>query len=248
MTRGRWSTEIPLDWSDQQSFAMNNQKESQFMNASSGKSHPIIVVAAIAVTVFSAVGIAAMTGFIPNTFSKTSPTQTAQEATAPTPATTASAVEQKAETPAPKPQEIQAAPKRPRVAPSKKSEHLAANEPVPAPTVPKICRECGVIESINTVEQAGQGSGLGAVAGGVVGGVLGHQVGQGRGKDLATIAGAVGGAFAGHQIEKSVKKSIEYDVLVRLEDNTAQSVHYQSDPGFRAGDRVKVFDGQIQHL
>jgi outer membrane lipoprotein SlyB len=218
------------------------------MNASSGKSHPIIVLAAIAVTVFSAVGVAAMTGLIPNTFSKTSPTQTAQEAIAPTPATTPPQVEQKADIPAPKLQETQAAPKRPHVAPSKKPEHMAANEPAPAPIAAKICRECGVIESIYTVEQAGQGSGLGAVAGGVVGGVLGHQVGQGRGKDLATIAGAVGGAFAGHQIEKSVKKSIEYDVLVRLEDNTAQSVHYQSDPGFRTGDHVKVVDGQIQRL
>jgi outer membrane lipoprotein SlyB len=114
------------------------------------------------------------------------------------------------------------------------------------PAAPKICRECGVIEAVNAIEQPGQGSGLGAVAGGVLGGVLGHQVGNGRGKDLATIAGAVGGAVAGNQIEKSVKKKVEYDVLVRLEDNTAQTVHFQSDPGFRTGDRVKVVDGQIQ--
>jgi outer membrane lipoprotein SlyB len=218
------------------------------MNASSSKSHPIVVLAAIAVTVFSAVGIAAMTGLIPNTFSKTSTTQTVPETTASTPGTALPVAERKAETPAAKPQETQAVPKRAHVAPAKKPEHMAANEPAPAPIAPKICRECGVIESINTVEHAGQGSGLGAVAGGVVGGVLGHQVGQGRGKDLATIAGAVGGAFAGHQIEKSVKKSVEYDVLVRLEDSTAQTVHYQSDPGFLAGDRVKVVDGQIQRL
>jgi outer membrane lipoprotein SlyB len=218
------------------------------MNASSAKSHPIIVVAAIAVTVFSIVGVAAMTGLIPSTFSKSQPTQMAQEAVAPMPSATPPAVEQRAETPAAKSQETQAAPKKPHVAPPKKPQHMAANEPARSLAVPKICRECGVIESINTIEQPGQGSGVGAVAGGVLGGVLGHQVGQGRGKDLATIAGAVGGAFAGNQVEKSVKKKVEYDVLVRLEDNTAQTIHFPSDPGFRAGDRVKVVDGQIQRL
>lgn len=218
------------------------------MNTNSARAHPIIIVAAIAVTVFSVVGIAAMSGLIPSTFSKTQPTQMAHEAAAPMPAMTLPAVEQQAETLSPKPQETQAVPKKPHVAPLKKPEHVATNEPAPAIAAPKICRECGVIESVNTVELPGQGSGLGVVAGGVLGGVLGHQVGQGRGKDLATIAGAVGGAFAGNQVEKSVKKKVEYDVLVRLEDNTAQTIHYPSDPGFRAGERVKVVDGQVQHL
>jgi outer membrane lipoprotein SlyB len=218
------------------------------MNASSAKSHPIVAVAAIAVTVFSAVGVAAMTGLIPSTLSKNPPMQIAQEAAAPMAAVTPPAVEQQTETSTPKPQEARAASKKPHVAPSMKPQTMAANEPGPARAVPKICRECGVIESINTVEQPGEGSGVGAVAGGVLGGVLGHQVGNGRGKDLATIAGAVGGAVAGHQIEKSVKKKVEYDVLVRLEDNTAQTMHYPSDPGFRAGERVKVVDGQIQRL
>ena len=216
------------------------------MNASSGKSHPIMVIAAIAVIVFSAVVVGAITGLIPNTFSKNQPMPVAQEPAAPVSGVTAPAVDQQATTLAPRPQEPQAVAKKPRVTHQKKPEHVAANEPAPMPATPKICRECGVIEAVNTIEQPGQGSGLGAVAGGVVGGVLGHQVGQGRGKDLATIAGAVGGAVAGNQIEKSVKKKVEYDVLVRLEDNTAQTVHFQSDPGFRTGDRVKVVDGQIQ--
>jgi outer membrane lipoprotein SlyB len=73
--------------------------------------------------------------------------------------------------------------------------------------------------------------------------------GQHGGKDLTAITGAVGCAVAGNQIEKSVKKKVEYDVLVRLEDNTAQTIHYQSDPGFRGGERVKVVvAGQIQRL
>jgi outer membrane lipoprotein SlyB len=95
------------------------------------------------------------------------------------------------------------------------------------------------------VQLPGQGSGLGAIAGGILGGVLGHQVGSGRGNDVATAAGAIGGAVAGHQIEKSTKKKVQYDVVVRLEDNTAQTVHFQSDPGFRIGERVKLVDGQI---
>jgi outer membrane lipoprotein SlyB len=103
-----------------------------------------------------------------------------------------------------------------------------------------------MIESITPIVKEGKGTGLGAVAGGVLGGVLGHQVGNGRGNDLATVAGVVGGALAGNQVEKSQRKTSEYDVVVRLEDNTAQTVHFASDPGLRVGESVRVVGGQIQ--
>jgi len=234
------------------------------MNASVGKSHPIVVIAAIAVILFSVVGIGAVTGLIPSTFSKTAATPAAEplpsvippapepapvavEEPKPAPVITNNEVREPA--PAPKPAHVA---KKPRPAP--KPQEVAGSDapytpgPVAAvapPPAPKICLECGVIEAIKPIEKEGKGSGLGAVAGGVLGGVLGHQVGQGRGKDLATVAGAIGGALGGNQIEKSQKKTVEYDVVVRLEDNTAQTVHFQAEPGFRVGEQVKLSGGQI---
>jgi outer membrane lipoprotein SlyB len=141
--------------------------------------------------------------------------------------------------PAPKPKPVAKRPVPKYVEP----EQMAVNEPRPAP---RFCHDCGVIESVNTVKVPGQGKGvLGAIAGGVIGGVLGHQVGSGRGNDVATAAGAIGGAVAGNQIDKSINKKTEYDVVVRLKDSTAQTVHFQSDPGFQIGEPVKLVDGQI---
>ena len=118
--------------------------------------------------------------------------------------------------------------------------------PLPAgPANPPVCPECGTVESIRTIEQAAEGSGVGLIAGGVLGGLLGHQVGQGRGNTAATIIGAAGGAYAGHQIEKNVKKSTRYDVNVRMADGTIRTVSYDAEPGFRSGDRVRIVDGKL---
>jgi len=101
------------------------------------------------------------------------------------------------------------------------------------------------VKAVNLVEQAGEGTGLGAVAGGVVGGVLGNQVGRGNGRTVATVAGAAGGAYAGHQIEKHVKTTKSWNVVVRMENGGSRTFHYESEPGFHAGDPVKVVDGQL---
>jgi len=70
----------------------------------------------------------------------------------------------------------------------------SASLPLAAPARAAACNDCGVITSMQYVEEKGQASGVGAVAGGVIGGVLGHQIGSGRGKTVATIAGAGAGA------------------------------------------------------
>ena len=108
------------------------------------------------------------------------------------------------------------------------------------------CQSCGTITAINTVEQEGEGSGLGAIAGGVAGAVLGHQVGGGTGKDIATIAGAAGGAFAGHQIEKKMKKTVRYDITVKMENGEHRTVSEKEAPALAVGDKVKIVDGMLQ--
>ncbi len=96
----------------------------------------------------------------------------------------------------------------------------AAQQPLPQQTVQQqspppanlpVCPECGTVESVRSVEQAAEGSGLGMIAGGL----LGPQAGQGRGNTAATIVGAAGGAYGGHQVEKNVKKGTRYDVKLR---------------------------------
>ncbi len=108
-----------------------------------------------------------------------------------------------------------------------------------------LCTNCGTIDSIRVVEQAGQGSGVGMIAGGVLGGLLGHQIGHGSGNTAATIVGAAGGAYAGNHVEKNVKKVARYDVSVRMDDGTLRTVSYEAEPGFRSGDKVRFIDGRL---
>ena len=198
--------------------------------------HPLLIVAAVAITLFSLVGIGAVLGWIPTSVGNPSGASTAPVAQAP-----AQPAAQPEQRPAP----------RPKSKPVVKSEPPV---PVPQAIVPPpppvhiaaICKECAVIEEVREVEKAGQGSGAGAVGGAVVGGVLGHQVGSGRGRDVATVLGVIGGGIAGNQIEKNVKKTKEYQIWVRYEDGTKGMFVQATPPGWRIGDKVKVINGSIQ--
>jgi outer membrane lipoprotein SlyB len=120
----------------------------------------------------------------------------------------------------------------------------AGTAPVsPPPARAAVCTECGVVQSMRYVEEAGQASGVGAVAGGVLGGVLGHQIGSGRGNTVATIAGAGAGAYAGHQIEKNRNKKSYWTVAIRMDDGRTRNFTYSSKPAVHEGERVKLVDG-----
>ena len=123
-----------------------------------------------------------------------------------------------------------------------------AQEAAPTPThvVAPICHECGVIQSVNEIENPGEGSGLGAVAGGVVGAIAGKQIGGGRGRTAMSVLGAVGGAFAGNAIEKDVRKVKSYDITIRFEDGSTRSLSQATQPIWRSGDRVRLINGAIQ--
>jgi outer membrane lipoprotein SlyB len=203
------------------------------------RTHPLVIVAAGTVTLFSLVGVGAVMGWIPTTVGQSSPSAAA-----------AQAPEQSESQPEPaKPVERRAQAKpAARTEPRHQAEQLAVAPPPPPPpaVVAAVCRECAVVEDVRTVEKAGQGSGVGAVGGAVVGGVLGHQVGSGRGKDLATILGALGGAFGGNEVEKTVKKEKEYQIVVRYDDGSKGTFTQATQPGWHKGDRVKVINGAIQ--
>ena len=203
------------------------------------QTHPLLIIAAIAITLFSLVGIGAVLGWIPTSVGN--------------PGTASTPLAQAPDQPAAQPEPAKPAERKPTVRPKPvvKSEppHVAARAAVPPPppvVVAAICRECAVIEEVREVEKAGQASGAGAVGGAVVGGVIGHQMGGGRGKDVATVLGALGGGLAGHAIEKNARTTVEYQIIVRYEDGTKGMFSQATPPSWRAGDKVKVINGMIQ--
>ena len=217
--------------------------------------HTLFWIAGIAVTVFSAVGIAAIMGWIPT--STSSPGESVvlsqQQQTAPAkPALAPVQTEAQGNARADARERARAearADARDQAQDQARAEARARTRnqaQAQAPVARARCAECGVIESIRELEGRGEGSGIGAVGGAVVGGVLGNQVGGGTGKTLATVAGAVGGALAGNEIEKRVKTSKSYDITVRFEDGSSRVINEANAPSWRTGDRVKVVNGVIQ--
>ena len=112
-------------------------------------------------------------------------------------------------------------------------------------SVAPVCAECGKVTASKIVEKKGESTPLGMIAGGVAGAVLGHQVGGGRGKDIATIAGAAGGAYAGHKIEENVRSTKSWVVSVHFDNGTDQVFSFAVDPGYAAGDAVKLSGNSI---
>ncbi|MBL8447130.1 MAG: glycine zipper 2TM domain-containing protein [Zoogloeaceae bacterium] len=203
--------------------------------------HPVLWVAAIAVTVFSLAGLAQLTGLMGK------PAERGNLALA-------TAVEPPAQ-----PERLAAAAGGetlrydPRAAPgdsgprrespsSPTAGHVRAQvSPDDGDATPvSYCAHCGVVESVRQIQASGEGTGLGAIAGGVVGGVLGNQVGKGSGNAVATIAGAVAGGYAGHQVEKRVRTSTQYEIAVRMDDGQRRVLTRKSAPTWRQGDRVEV--------
>lgn len=185
----------------------------------------VIWIAGIALTLFCAVGIAALMGWIPSSMGgpsdKTAISPLSANAVAP------------------------AAVKTPRAATSNPAPVAHTTAPAPVAAV-STCAECGVIESVREVAAKGKGSGLGAVGGAVVGGLLGNQVGGGRGQDAMTVVGAVGGAVAGNEVEKRVKTTKSYEVTVRLHDGSSRVISEANLPTWHIGDKVKIVNGAIQ--
>jgi len=216
--------------------------------------HPLVATAAVAVTIFSLAGIAAITGWLPT--GKASPENATAVATPPAvpPAptfeqkTAAATAVPPVEQSVPKPAVKAAAPKPVVKKPTPvevAQAPAAAPAPAPTPAAAPVCGNCGVIDQIREITQPGEGTGLGAVAGGVVGAILGHQIGGGTGKKIATVAGAAGGAYAGHQIEKSQRNTTRYEVFVRMNDRASRSVMMDMVPGWQIGEHVRIENGTL---
>lgn len=179
--------------------------------------YPAMVIAAIAVTLFSLLGIATMTGLLPQAHS-------AADLAGNTMANRQETNRQ--ETLAMSGADVPG------------GSHAGAVASPP-------CSSCGTVESINLVESKGQGSGIGAVVGGVAGALLGNTMGQGNGRTAMTLVGAGGGAYAGNEIEKNTHKTSLYRIRVRLENGGLRTVYQRNPPVVAVGDRVKVLNGAV---
>ena len=186
------------------------------------KTHPMVLIAAVALTIFSLLGSAAITGLIPTAHSEKN--SNPLEATPSSATGHATSIDRF----------------NGKVAQGNPSS--TSNMPIRQATS---CNHCGRILSIRAVEQEGEASGLGAVAGGVAGGVLGNQIGKGRGNTLMTVLGVGGGAYAGHTIEKNMKKTTAYVIKIEMQDGTVRTVTQYEAPQFSVGDRVQLRDGQL---
>src|SRR5947199_10376159 len=126
--------------------------------------HPLIIIAAIAITLFSLVGIGAVLGWIPTSVGN--------------PGAASAPVALAPEQPAAQPEEAKPE-RKPAAKPKPKpvAKYEPAHAPVPPPppvVVAAICRGCAVSEEVREVEKAGKASGAGGVGGPVVGRLIDH--------------------------------------------------------------------------
>jgi uncharacterized protein YcfJ len=159
------------------------------INQPSSRIHPLMAGAAVSVMLVSLVGVAAITGVLPNSHGTAAPAAAAVAAPAAPAADdrigaapvqySAPAVQRR--------QVVHAAPARPRPAVYAQAEPVRQYSPAPVYQQPA---------------PVAQNSPVGIGVGAVVGGLIGSQVGGGNGRTLATIAGAVGGGYVGNEIAK----------------------------------------------
>ena len=193
--------------------------------------YPLMVIAAVAVIIFSVAGIATMMGWLPTVHSQGDSSAQYEDS--------ASQSEPRAHVAEPR---ARGSEPQARAVTSSKAGY---DRPRTLSSAPAACSDCGVVESIRTVETKGQGSGLGAIGGAVVGGILGNQVGRGSGRTAATVVGAGAGAYAGNEIEKTSKNSVSYQVRVRMSDGSIRTLYERSAPALSVGQKVRVNGNEI---
>ncbi|QWT45626.1 outer membrane lipoprotein [Azospira inquinata] len=207
--------------------------------------HPVVVAAAVSLTVFSLLGIGAITGLVPTAHSEKAGDSPAlsralpdreaapgSEEDAPVPSASADRSDIRAAV---------AASSRGTAAPREEARPAAPAHSSP----PATCARCGVVQAVREVQREGKASGLGAVAGGVAGAVVGNQFGRGNGNAAMTLLGAAGGAFAGNSIEKNMHKETSYRITVRMDDGSYRTIAQNYVPAVQSGDRVKVTNGSV---
>lgn len=217
--------------------------------------HPLLTAAAISITVFSVVGIGAVTGLIPtSTGSQKEKPGLQEEVTLQIPEEIAKPVEPAITHPVPA---VKKAPVARKVTAPRPSAPVAYNDygtpPPPPATVaetPKARVQPGhlaTIQAVREVKDPGEHTALGPIAGGIAGAVLGDQIGRGHGtRKVITLIGAAGGALAGREIEKRARGNSHWEIDVRRDDGAYETVRSDVAPPYQPGERVRLLEGRLQ--
>lgn len=155
--------------------------------------HPLVAVAAASVTLFSLLGIAAITGVLPTSHSANVEAQANAEQDR------AQALRADAAKP------YDEAPVSKLVSkPAHQNQTARTQQPyAQGERAEAVQHKPAAGAATQTAHKpAPQNSPVGIGVGAVIGGVLGNQVGSGDGKTLATILGAVGGGYIGNEVAK----------------------------------------------
>jgi outer membrane lipoprotein SlyB len=215
------------------------------MDKTNTRLHPLLTAAAISVTVFSAVGVATLTGLVPPSIGSQK-----EEIMKPVEPAVSQPVPRPAAKPVKKPV---AKVSKPRAAePVAYRDFAEAPAATPVPQVVEAPRPAapigllGTVEDVKEVTTPGEHTAMGPIAGGVAGAVIGSQIGGGNGKKVMTVLGALGGAMAGKHIEKQARGEKRWETVVRLEDGSQRTVQSAVQPFWHAGDRVRYVDGRLQ--
>lgn len=209
--------------------------------------HPLLTAAAISVTVFSAVGVGALTGLVPaSNGSQKEVLEIPQEVARPL----EPAIAHPAPKATPKPV-VKAKPRKvePAVYREFADEPRLAQAPaqVEAPKPVEKLADLATVDAVREVKEPGQHTGLGPIAGGIAGAVLGDQIGgKGNTRKVLTVLGAAGGAYAGREIEKRARGTTHWEIDVRRDNGGYQTVRSETPPPFSAGQRVRIVDGRLQ--
>jgi outer membrane lipoprotein SlyB len=226
--------------------------------------HPLLTAAAVSVTVFSAVGVASVTGLIPHSFGSQKEALPQEQASIQAPVEVAKPAEPAVVEPTP-PAPAKPVQKKPvvhKTAP-KPATNVAYNDygtPPPPPPyaqapaapveTPRPVAQPGnlaTVQAVREVKDAGASTALGPIAGGIAGAVLGNQIGRGHGSQkVITVLGAAGGAVAGNAIEKQARGTTHWEVDVRRDDGTNETVRSDVAPSYQPGQRVRLIDGKLQ--
>ncbi len=193
--------------------------------------HPLVATAAVALTLVSLVGVAAITGLLPSSNSTAAPQQLVSDSSNSSPSTSTAQ---------------NSTPVLANAGNTSQTQTPMRNDSSPTPALAAICHSCGEVQAIRAVQHTPKASGVGIVAGAVLGGILGNQVGNGNGRTLATVAGAGAGGYAGNEVEKHSRTTTSYIVDVRMDNGKVRSFP-QSGEGWRVGDQVRVVNGHLSN-
>lgn len=220
--------------------------------------HPLLTAAAISVTVFSAVGVGAVTGLIPTSIGSQKGKTTfeiPQEIVKPVEPAISHPIAEPAARPVQKKPVARTSTPKP-VAPVAYSDYATppppplAQAPVYVPEAPKPAVKPGAlatIQSVREVQDPGEHTALGPIAGGLAGAVLGDRIGKGHGtRKVITLIGAAGGALAGREIEKRARGTSHWEIDVRRDDGAYETVRSDVAPPHQPGERVRLLDGRLQ--